>query len=350
MKILYFTKYTRKGASSRLRSYQYFTFLEKQDIQVTAYPLFNDRYLDLLYSSNSTFMQALKGYFERFFVFLSVLKYDKIIIEYELFPYFPAFFERFLFFIKKDYIVDYDDAIFHNYDKNKNPLVRFFLKNKIDVVMRNSYCVLAGNNYIAERAKKAGAKSIEILPTVIDLKRYEKGEEREKVDKIIVGWVGSPSTFKYVQQIKSVLKKIVDDFDVDIHIIGAVGDLGFTKNVKYIIWHEETEVAEIAKFDIGIMPLEDTPWEKGKCSYKLIQYMGCKKAVIASPVGMNNEVVRESVNGFLANSNEEWLQMFIKYINNPDILKTHGESGFKLVSTNYNIERCSKKLIAILNK
>ncbi len=352
MKILYLTKYTREGASSRLRSFQYFPFLEAKGIVVAVSPLFNDNYLESLYNGKSNRIPGLMGYLKRFFTLFTIFSYDKLIIEKELFPYFPAIFERLFSLLKIPYCVDYDDAIFHNYDRHPNPLVRKLLHNKIDVVMRLSDCIIAGNSYLAERAKKAGAKNIEIIPTVIDLRRYNKIEsvQKEKNDQIIIGWIGSPSTFKYVQEISAVLLKVVEKHNVQIHIVGAKGDLGFSKNIKYIPWFEETEVASIADFDIGIMPLQDTPWEKGKCSYKLIQYMGCKVPVITSPVGMNKEVVQHGVTGFLAENEESWLEAFETYIRNQDLRLQHGRAGYEAVVANFNLENASKKIAAILKK
>jgi len=131
MKVLYLTKYSRLGASSRLRSFQYFPFLKENGIDVAFSPLFNDEYLKDLYSGKQSVKTIFSSYLKRFFILFTVFKYDKIVIEKELFPYLPALFERILAFAKVKYIVDYDDAIFHNYDLSPNKLIRFFLRNKI---------------------------------------------------------------------------------------------------------------------------------------------------------------------------------------------------------------------------
>lgn len=160
MKILYFTKYSRNAGSSRLRSYQYFPYLEKAGFKVDVSPLFSEKYLENLYAGKSTRNESLKGYFRRFFKLFGLNKYNGIVIEKELFPYVPAFAENFLNFIGIKYIVDYDDAVFHNYDLSANPVIRFVLKNKIDSVMKNAEVVVAGNSYLAERAKKQERKTL----------------------------------------------------------------------------------------------------------------------------------------------------------------------------------------------
>lgn len=348
MKILYFTKYTRKGASSRLRSYQYFPYLEKEGIEVRVSPLFNDSYLKSLYNGKSTIIAAITGYLKRLAALFTIFSYNKIVIEKELFPYMPAWTERLLALFGIKYIVDYDDAIFHNYDKNPNGIIRFFLKHKIDVVMRHSKCVMAGNSYLAERAQKAGAKCMEMLPTVIDLARYEHKDVKIKEKPFVIGWIGSPSTFKYLLPIAPVLKEL-SKLGAQIHIIGAKGDLGFEHDLYFIPWEEKSEVQNIAAFDVGIMPLEDNLWEKGKCAYKLIQYMACGLPVVASPVGMNTEIVKPVENGYLATTNEAWKEALMFYKNNPSKRKEHGAVGHTFVKNNYTITSQMKKLINIFN-
>jgi len=339
VKILYFTKYSRKGASSRLRSYQYFPFLEKEGVEVVVKPLFDDVYLDNLYANKKkSITHIIFCYMKRFFFLFTVVKYNKLVIEKELFPYFPAFFEKLLYLFKVKYIVDFDDAIFHNYDLSRHKLIQLFLKKKIDHVMKYSSCVIAGNSYLANRAKKSGAKKVEIIPTVIDISRYEVLNKTPTAN-VIIGWIGSPSTFKYIKAIKPVLQKITEKHNVIIHIIGAKENLNLGKNIRYIKWTETSEVSEIQKFDIGIMPLENTPWELGKCSYKLIQYMGCGIPVVASPVGMNVEVVKDGWNGFLAKDIEDWYSSLENLIKNKTLKITLGGNGRELVLNKFTVQK-----------
>lgn len=347
MEIIYFTKYTRQGASSRLRSYQYFPYLEEAGFTVKVIPLFSDKYLEQTYSGKASKLTVIHSYLIRMWSLFKITKNTKVIIEKELFPYLPAWAEQLLSVLGIKYIVDYDDAIFHNYDKSSNTIIRFFLKNKIDTVMRNSYYVIAGNHYLKDRAKQAGAKNIEVIPTVIDLSRYSKPLNNKNNSEFVIGWIGSPTTFKYVQKIAPVLKELASN-GAKIHIVGAKADLGFTENLHYITWKEESEVENIQTFDVGIMPLEDSPWEQGKCSYKLIQYMACGLPVVASSVGMNVEVVHENKNGFLANSESEWLETLLQYMNNPELRKEHGTVGHTLVKENFTIASQIQRLIDVI--
>ncbi|KAA6324888.1 hypothetical protein EZS27_025835 [termite gut metagenome] len=352
MKILYFTKYTRKGASSRLRSYQYFPYLEKQGIEVTVSPFFCDAYLENLYAKKSTLKQVIKAYFHRFFSLWKVCKYDRILIEYELFPYLPGWFEFIYKLFNIKYIVDYDDAIFHNYDLHPNQVIRFLLKNKIDQIMKNSYCVVVGNSYLKERAVFSGAKNIRLMPTVIDVNRYLIKEKKENKN-FVIGWIGSDTTFKYVKNIVPILKQLIEKYHIFIHIVGASESLELGNNEKHLDWLEETEVQSILTFDVGIMPLLDTPWEQGKCGYKLIQYMGCGLPIVASAVGANNDIVEHGLNGFLVNSEQEWFDYIEQYILDPELRKNHRSYGRSLVENKYCIEKqldIYKEIYEPLNK
>jgi len=319
-------------------------------MEIKVSPLFSDRYINNSYIGKLDICSILKGYIKRILVLFKIKKYNVVIIEKELFPYFPSLFEYLLRKLSVKFITDYDDAIFHNYDLNKNLVVKLLFKNKIENVMKFSTCVIAGNSYLAKKAKISKSKRIEVIPTVIDLQRYEKTSTNHKVKKpTVIGWIGTPTTFVYLVSLTNVLKEILHLYDVEIHIIGVKGDLGISNGVRYIDWKESTEVENILNFDIGIMPLKDSNWERGKCSYKLIQYMACKLPIIASPVGMNLEVIENNVNGFLAKTDEEWVESFKTYLESPDLRKEHGENGYKLVKKKYCIQRTYKKMIEIIN-
>ena len=350
MKILYFTKYSRNAGSSRLRSYQYFPYLEEAGFRVEVSPLFSEAYLKQLYSGQSTAREALKGYVKRFFKLFAVLSYDRVVIEKELFPYLPAFAERILSLLGVQYVVDYDDAVFHNYDQSSQPLLRKFLGSKIDAVMRYSGCVVAGNQYLAERARKAGAKKIEIIPTVIDLERYPVQSKKEEKTPFVVGWIGTKTTFeKHLSPCRNWLKRLQNEEpDLKVHIVGVTSEMDLGPQVRYIPWTEATEVEEILKMDVGIMPLQDTLWERGKCAYKLIQYAACGIPGVASDVGMNKEVTVPGETGILASTDEEWIQAIKTLKSNTELRNQMGNNARKKVEERYCIQQTWMKWQEIL--
>lgn len=347
MKVLYLTKYSRKGASSRLRSYQYFPFLEDAGLTVSVRPLFNDGYLEELYAGRKPILSLFLAYIHRFFVLFTVFKYDKIVIEKELFPYFPAFFEYLLSFFGVSYIVDYDDAIFHNYDLSSNAFIRFFLKNKINSVMKCATTVVVGNDYLAAKAIAANSKKVIVIPTVIDITRYTSSVKTDHTPQVI-GWIGSPSTFKYVKFLFPVFETLFKKYPIEVHIIGAKEEVSVSFPIRFINWTEASEVTSICNFDIGIMPLVDSQWEKGKCAYKLIQYMACGIPVVASPVGMNTIVVRPGENGFLATSLKEWTESLEETLKDRMKCYTFGARGRQLIESCYTLQKTAPKWITIL--
>lgn len=338
-KFLFLPRYSRLGASSRLRTFQYLPLLEEKGIAVKAMPLFNDQYLTELYSDGRISKRnVLICYLKRFGILFTLLKYDGIMIEKELFPYFPAWGEWLISKWGIKYYVDYDDAIFHNYDQHDNSFIRMFLGNKIDKVMSYSHMVFVGNAYLNNRAKLAGAPKVVFLPTVVDATKYLKGNEVKKNKAIKIGWIGSPTTLKYLVGILPALERLKENFAFELVIIGGGRSIGFSGTEKLLPWSEEEEVREINRLDIGIMPLTDTDWEKGKCAYKLIQYMACGLPIVGSPVGVNTEIIKQGVNGFLPANEREWVRCLGQLITDRELRAKMGEAGVKTVQQQYTIQ------------
>jgi glycosyltransferase involved in cell wall biosynthesis len=269
-----------------------------------------------------------------------------VIIEKELFPYFPAIFERIFKLLGIKYVADYDDAIFHNYDRSKVLFINFFLRKKIDYVMKHSAAVIAGNNYLAERAIMANAKKVVIIPTVIDARRYLFNPEGQPKSELVIGWIGSPTTLKYLINLKNVFTSLAEKYSFKLHIIGG-GSIGLVNNENVIPWSEETEIAELYKIDIGIMPLINSDWERGKCAYKLIQYMACGKPVVASPVGANLNLVSNSETGYFANTDQEWYDALEVLLLNSEARKEMGKKAAEFIRSNYTIQSISLKHLDI---
>lgn len=344
MRILLLSRYGRLGASSRVRSILYLSFFNKNGLQVDIEPLFDDEYLAALYSEKSRWRIVLSGYLHRLRVLLTIRKYDLIWLEKEIFPFFPAGFERLVSMLRVPYVVDYDDALFHRYDQHRWWPVRVLLGRKIDTVMRHAAIVFAGNEYLAERAISADARQVEIVPTVVDFDRYSTTRATRN-NPPIVGWIGSPSTSHYLLDLKPVFESLKQQFDVRFVAVGArQQDLG-GELIEYWSWSEENEVQSIQSFDIGIMPLSNTPWEQGKCGYKLIQYMACGLPVVASPVGVNKDIIKQGESGFLAESQDEWKKALVKLLENHDLRMQMGQNGRHQIEGWYSMQVQAHRLL-----
>jgi len=339
-KILFLPRYSRLGASSRLRTYQYLPYLEAEGIEVRVAPLFNDRYLKELYSGRGiSWANVVRCYFRRLMLLFKVSAYDGVVIEKELFPFLPSWAEWCLSRSGRGYVVDYDDAVFHNYDLHPRLWVRWLLGNKICKVMRHSRQVRAGNDYLKEKALAAGAKDVLVLPTVVDGDKYSPAIERCSTVMVKVGWIGSPTTVKYVKDILPVLERVNQRHPFELVIIGGGTAVGFSGKETTVIWSEEHEVAEIQRLDVGIMPLSDTPWERGKCGYKLIQYMACGLPVVGSPIGVNEQLIINHENGFLARGEEEWGKYLEQLILDRNLRFRMGEEGRRRVGERYTLQQ-----------
>lgn len=340
--VLLLSKYSRLGASSRLRTMQYLPGLMQAGIRVNVQSLFDDAYLQQLYSRKTRSLQVVaRCYLRRLLRVMSLRRVDVIWLEYELLPYCPAWFERWLKWRGIRLVVDYDDAVFHNYDLAGSAVLRKLLGSKIDQVMALADVVVAGNAYIASRAAQAGAQQICRVPTVIDLARYPMPVLSERSGQLTIGWIGSPATQLYLQQLGPLLSELLQQHQARLVLIGANSEAQayFSgADVEIRQWSEATEVADICDFDIGIMPLPDGPWEQGKCGYKLIQYMACAVPVIASAVGANIDIVGRSAAGLLADSVDSWRQALHRMLSEAEFRAVCGQAGRQAVEQEYSVQ------------
>jgi glycosyltransferase involved in cell wall biosynthesis len=343
--VLLLTRYQRLGASSRIRFLQYLPALEREGFAFDVQPLLGNDYVRALYGGPKVGAGNLLGaYWRRFGALRRRLKHDVIWLEKEALPWLPTWME-----IARlqgmPYVVDYDDAWFHRYENHwLSPL----LGGKIDAVMQVADTVVAGNPYLARRARQAGAHRVETVPTAIDLDRYRNLPDAPAGASLAVGWIGIPLNAHYLSIVEPALRTLAGIGKFSLHVVGApVPDALAGIPAQSFPWTEESEIERIAAFDVGIMPLHDTPWERGKCAYKLLQVMAAGKPVVASPVGANAQVVQHGVNGFLADSPEEWADA-LRRLEEPDLRRRMGAEARRTVEEQYSTAVVRPRLAAIL--
>jgi glycosyltransferase involved in cell wall biosynthesis len=347
MRGLFLTRYACLGASSRLRVYQYLPYLTENGFKATIAPFFGNEYVSGLYSGNISRVSVFKAYIDRLRFILKVRHFDFVWVEYELLPWLPDWIELSLLPGGVPLVVDYDDAIFHRYDQHRLALVRSVLGKKIDVIMRRAALVIVGNDYLGAHARQAGAKRVELLPTVIDSTRYAVIGKAE-VSPVTIGWIGSPTTAQYLRLVVPALRAMIASHNARIIAIGANSSQLHDLPIEIRPWSEDTEAADIQQFDIGIMPLPDDRWERGKCGYKLIQYMASGKPVVASPVGVNNMIVSQGVNGFLANTDSEWCDSLKLLCEDAGLRKRMGDAGRSRIDRDYSVQVAAPRLAELL--
>lgn len=349
MTILFLTRYGRLGASSRMRFLLYLPWFKKMGIECTIAPLIDDKQLAERYRKNRYGLSSLMRSYTRRLLFLrQKRRFDLVWIEKEALPWFPAWLEHWLLG-GVPYALDFDDAIFHNYDLHSSLVVRRFFSKRIDHLMAGARLVVAGNNYLAQRAREAGAPMVEIVPTLVDLDRYSaKIASNGKVDLPRIVWIGSPSTARYLELLQKPLEELGRQFTFKLRVIGADAFALQGVNVECVPWTEASEAALIRECDIGIMPLLDSPWERGKCGYKLIQYMACGLPVVASPVGVNCEIISNGENGYLAGSDVEWVDVLGTLLSDAVLRHQMGAAGRRRVEADYCIQRVAPRMAGVL--
>ncbi len=330
------TRYDALGASSRLRHMQYAPALARAGLETTLDPFFSGEYLARLYAGQSTSLPALTAYARRVSHLRRAGDYDVLWLEKEALPWLPWAFEKRLLPRGVPLVVDFDDAVFHNYDLHRSGAVRSVLGDKIDRLMASAALVTAGNPYLAARARAAGAPRVEIVPTVVDLAAYRVAPALMPGEPTRIGWIGTPSTWgAYVEPLMPLLTRSASEAGARILAVGAGHAVAAHPLLDSEPWSEASEVARIQAMSIGIMPLEDTPWARGKCGYKLLQYMACGLPVVASPIGVNATIVEHGVNGFLADSEAEWHAAITTLLNDQDLRQRMGAAGRRKVETHY---------------
>ena len=348
MQILAFPRYSSNGPSSRVRMYNYLPYLKDAGFKVETYPFFNPSYIDDLFSGkNKNILQIFKAYWRRIVLILKADKSQFFWLQYELLPWVPFWIEKLLLNRCNHLVIDYDDAVFDRYRNHPFFLVRWFLGNKISRLMGIASITVVGNQYLADYAHRSGASHVVVIPSVIDLEKFQpKRWEKDGGPHLRIGWIGSPSTVHYLLLIKDAILASITK-GCTFTIIGAdIPEPLRVVGVSSLQWTIDNEGELLHLLDVGVMPLEAASFEKGKCGYKLIQYMACGLPVVASPVGVNTQIVRHGENGYLAESESDWNKAF-EELHDRELRIRMGNAGRRLVESTYNYAVQSKTLIDI---
>ena len=304
IKLLGFALYGPQAASTRYRLEQYIPGLAQLGIELHVHYLLGDKYLRRSFSGNTLpLTYLLKSGVARLGDLRRQKHFDASILHCELLPLMPGWFERLL--LREPYIYDFDDAFYLKYRNGGLSAFRTILGSKFDTVMQGAAAITAGNATLASYARVHNVHT-RLLPTVVDTERYTPipGAANEQ---FTVGWIGSPSTAPYLAELVGPLEIIAHEGPVRLVVIGGKAPQMSGVMIEEIAWSEQTEVAHLNGFDVGVMPLPNDDWARGKCAFKLIQYMACGIPVIGSRVGANVDVVTSDC-GFLVASEQEWVE------------------------------------------
>ena len=346
-----FTRYGREAAATRQRLLQYIPALEAAGIQVHYAPLLDDDYVrTLARGGTASRREMVREYGARLRTLLRGPSPDIVWIYTELFPYLPGWFERLALSRCGAVVYDFDDAFFHSYDAHPKALVRALLGRKLQPLLRRAAAACCGNAYLEAYAARYCKRTM-ILPTVVDTDVYTPAcRSSAAVEPLVIGWIGSPFTWRYLRDLMPLLADLASERGIKVRVVGAgpgAAEADFP-GLELLDWAEEREVADVQSMDIGIMPVPDEIWARGKSGYKLVQYMACGLPVVASPVGVNSAIIKHGDTGFLAKDLSEWRAFLTLLLDNSDLRSRLGAAGRKRAEEHYSLKVQAPRLVALL--
>lgn len=347
IKVLGLALYGPLAASNRYRLGQYVPGLADMGVDLNMRHLLGDDYLRARFNGGALpISRMIKDCLARFEDLWHQHDYDAIMLQCELIPLMPGWLERAL--IRKPYFYDFDDAFYLKYRSGRMRLTKPLLGGKFDTVIAGAGAVTAGNHVLADYARNFNDNTY-YLPTVVDTKRYLPTKANRGSKVFTVGWIGSPSTAPYLSELVAPLSMLGVESAVRLIVVGGNAPKIPNVSVIEVEWHEDTELDLINSFDVGVMPLPDDDWERGKCAFKLIQYMACALPVIASPVGANIDVVNAEC-GLLASTPQEWLDALRTLRDQPTTCVKLGEAGRMRVVQHYSLHQNLPVLADVIHK
>ncbi len=353
--ILFIVPYPPEGASNRFRVLQFLPALHERGVRTRVRPFYSRALWSVLYQ---------RGYLPRKFVLGAVcaanrlldlwraLFYDMVFIHRESFPVGPAWFERALRLLGKRYVYDFDDAVFLPNAARQNRLfARLKCPGKTAAVVRLSSLTIAGNDYLARYAGSCGARRVETLPTVVDTGLFRPAQKRIASGPLVVGWIGSPTTIEFLAPFLEIWPRIRRQVPAAVlRIVGGRLSRPWPEGVQCVAWRLEDEVAQLQKFDIGIMPMPESPWTRGKCAFKAIEYMAAAVPAVCSPVGMNSELIDHGQSGYLPRDNDQWVEIIVALAGDLSLRRKIGAAGRDRIERAYSLKAAGPRFVRMLGE
>ncbi len=352
-KILFIAPYPHDEApSQRFRFEQYLDYFAAQGLEVELVPFLDKKTWKTLYAEGKVGAKAwgvIRSFLKRFALLFRLYRYDMIFIHREAAHIGPPVFEWLIAKVfRKKYIYDYDDAIWlPNYSETNAKFHRLKAYWKVKYNIRWAWHITAGNDYLANYAKQYN-QHVSVIPTTIDTVNHHNLETDYDAERIVIGWTGTHTTMRYLDFLVPIIRELEQKYDFDFLIISNEAPTYHLKSLKFIKWNHATEIQDLAKISIGVMPLEKDIWSEGKCGFKGLQYMALGIPSLMSPVGVNNQILDDTKNGFLLTTPEEWKQCLERLITDKDLRKTIGQAGKKTVLERYSVLANRDKYLALL--
>lgn len=355
-RVLALSPIPEEGAGCRFRISQFIPYLESVGYEVTVSPFFTPAFFRLVYRPGN-YLRKIAAFLVlalgRLDSLRDVSHYDLLFIYREAFPIGPPLIERWLAGSGKPPIVyDFDDAVFlPNVSDANRLIVSLKWAGKVPKIVGLSDQVIAGNDYLAAFARRHNP-SVVTIPTCVDTAKFtprtDGGGGR---GPLVVGWIGSPTTASYLSMLSGVFRNVQASSPFQLKVSGAGSDVAVDGvPVTNVPWSLADEVSLFNTCDVGVYPLTDDEWSKGKCGFKAIQFMACGVPVVASAVGVNREIIEDGVNGFLATTSEEWETKLRRLLSDAPLRARFAEAGRRTVEARYSLQVNAPKVAAVLDE
>ena len=341
-RILYIVPHRKnRSPGQRFRCEHFIPYVETHDYKITYANLLSAWDDSHFYRKNNYLVKTfilIKTFVQRFFQLQKVKKYDAVLIYREAFMLGTTYFERLIARKKVPIIFDFDDAIWLNDVSDANAKLKWLKRpGKTADICQLANLVIAGNQYLANYATQHN-NNVKIVPTTLDTD-YHKSRSETKADNLVrIGWTGSSTTLKHFRLLIPVLIKLQQKYKkrLAIRVIADEPVVHKQLHIENVQWSPSDEIQRLDEVDIGIMPLPDDQWSKGKCGFKGLQYMSMGIPAVMSPVGVNKEIIDDGHNGFLAANNKAWEDKLTRLIESAELRKKIGQAGRNTVLESYS--------------
>ncbi len=357
-KILYIVQHRHnRSGGQRFRCEQYIPYLKDAGFECEYAPILIDEQEDIDFYKNKNYFKKLilflKGAYRRWQDVQRAKNFDVIFIYREAFMTGTTLFERMLKRSGAKVVFDFDDAIW-NFDVSAGNKNLGWLKRpqKVNEIMAMADLILAGSSHLAAHAQQYNSR-VQVIPSTLDMEKYTVASKCEnKQAPIVIGWCGSITTLKHFEIILPVYSKLKQKFGsrIAFALYGLPGYINEALEIRSVDFSPETEVPFISSFDIGVMPLPDNEWTRGKCGMKGLQYMSLGIPAVMQAVGANCDIITDGENGYLATTEAEWIEKISLLIEKPELRQQLGANGRKTIEAHYSAQAIRHKYVQLFQE
>jgi glycosyltransferase involved in cell wall biosynthesis len=357
--ILFLIAYPLEDSSCRYRIHQFLPFFERAGYQCTVSSFASERLFHLLHSRRgicSKAVETLRCSARRLHTLRHISDFDFVVIHREAFPFLQPFIENWVLRHHSRVLFSFDDAIYAGHERRSELSHPFLYRVKhgprYDSVIRDCKLVIAGNRILADYARRLTSR-VAVIPTVVDTDAYAFDLRKHyRAGPVTIAWMGSPSTVSYLKTVEPALRRLVAELpgQLQFRFIGCPEYAPVLSDCTSLPFVLAYELDDLQSFDIGLMPLPDSEWARGKCAFKAIQYMASGAVTVASPVGITTELIRHNVNGLLAASEDEWVACLRRLVTDCSLRVQLASAARRTIEESYSLKAWAPRLLSLFEQ